>query len=674
MKFSYQWLREYLSFELTPEDIEQLLGRHAFEVESKEKKGEDWIIDITILPNRASDAQSHKMMAKEINAIAGFTGTFSAKEAQPEVELEKAEQWVRALPKLKDFAVYVEDEEQCPLYWALKIEGVRVKQSPDWLKKKLAAIGQDSINNLVDISNIVMFEGGQPTHMFDVSSIEENILNVRLARKGEKLELLGGSMVSLEPDNLVIADGKKVLAIAGVKGGARSGISEKTTDIIIEIANFNPASIYKTAAFLHSTTESAKRFSAGFSYQFAPLAAWRMAQLIKEIAGGNIVGLALYEASEVSREKPPIILDGKALERLAGTSISPEVIHHALSCLGFRVEDEGEHVYKVHSPYWRIDCRIPEDIMEEVVRLYGLDTIPPKAPVIVLGEILHNELKQWRSFTRRYFASQGFDEMYNYSFMPEPKERKERCIKLLNPISEDTSFLRDNLIDGLITNAIQNQGLFAEMKLFEMGNVYWCEHNIAKEEEHIAGLIFGKKKVDFRDMRGYVEGFLEAAGFDEDDYTLEPLSKQGQTSYLALIIQGKECGSIKVPPLLEKLKLKGQVVAFELRSPVFYRAIANEREFQTPPKFPAVIRDVALMLPKDIKGDSVEQVVYEVGRELIEDVDLFDVHEEGTSKERGLAFHVVYRSSQKTLTDEEVNKVHQRIEKELKERLHAKIR
>lgn len=674
MVFSYQWLNNYIRYTLSPQDIEDLLTMHAFEVESLEERGKDWLLDISVLPNRASDALSHRGMAREINAIAGVKGTFSQKEAEADVDLDTAKKWRDALPRLEDVTVNVEQGEDCALYYALKISGVKITQSPQWLKEQLEAVGQESINNLVDISNYVMLDLQQPTHVFDAARIEGNFLQVRRARQKESFELLGGTKAALTTNDIVIADAKKPLAVAGVKGGKDSGVSDQTQDIIIEVANFNPTQVYKTAATLHLATDSAKRFSAGISYDTAAVALYHYAQLIGDIAGGTIVGLAMHQAKEALQHWPLVMIDLNHLDRLAGQAIPKEVVHTALASLGFDMEHESGSVYKVRPPYWRIDCKIWQDIAEEVVRLYGLDTIKPKAPLVALGETVYEDAIQWRSFIRNYFVGQGFDEMYNYSFVPASEAQDTRLVPLLNPLSEDKALLRDSLTDGLLKNIQNNEGFFPQMKLFEIGKVFWQDEGMVREEEHVAGIIYNRKRVDFREARGWVEGLLEAAGFDEDDYILEPTSHTSRKPFLMLSLEGKEAGSIYIPSFPPGIKIKGYAVAFELRLNIFYEAVTNEREFQAPPRFPAVVRDISLILPRDVKGDNVIQIVHEIGKELIEDVDLFDVYEEEGRNDRNLAFHIIYRSSEKTLTDQEINELHRSIEQALATRLHGKIR
>lgn len=674
MRFSYQWLNEYLTYTVSPQDIAELLTMHAFEVEGVEQSGEeDWVLDIAVLPNRASDALSHQGMAREINAIAGLTGKFFKKEASALGDPDEAKTWLSELGS--SFSIAVQNKEDCPLYYALRIKGVNVGKSPEWLTKRLRECGIESVTNVVDVSNYVMLDTGQPTHMFDAARIDAKTLAVRKARKDEPLALLDGTAARLDSEDLVITSQDHPVALAGIKGGKDSAISEHTKEVVIEAANFNPRALYKTASRLHIATESAKRFSAGVPFATTRIGLMKAARLLQEIAGGTIEEVGLYEALP-GEGKAPLFLQKDRVQRLVGMEMSGENIRSPLFHLGFEVKEESAGVWKVTPPYWRLDCHIAEDLVEEIVRLNGLETIPLVAPFVALGEPVYSDTLQWRTFTRKYFTAQGFDEMYNYSLVSKPEREEGRLgvVALQNPLSAERAYLRDNLIDGLLKNVKENQGLFGALKLFEIGRVFWEEDGTLHEEEHVAGVLYDRKRVDFRDMRGYVEEFLQACGFDPDDYVLEPPLHAPDKMLLTILIEGKECGTIHVPIVPPHLHIKGSVVAFEMRDQELYRALTDEREFAPVPKYPAIIRDISLVVAKNVRGDSIIQAIHELGKDLIEDVDVFDMYEEESSDAKSLAFHVIYRAGDRTLTDEEVGGIHTSIEQALTTRFHAQIK
>jgi len=671
MLFSYNWLNDYLQYKVSPQEISERLTMHAFEVESLTKQGNDWILEIDVLPNRAADAFCHQGVAREINALAGFAGTFQKKEGKAIWELGDP----RALAGNEaPITINVQSKSDCSFYQAMVIDGVRVGPSPVWLKERLAAVGIDSITNIVDISNYVMLDMGQPTHVFDAGALKlpdgRTELMVRRAANREVLELLGGTKVLLNQDDIIIANASKALALAGIKGGQASSVTKSTQSVLIEAALFNRQAIYQTVRRLGLPTQSAKRFSAGIAEGFAPRGLFAVARLIQEMAGGTIAGHGVFEGNG-TKERPFIMLSHIKVEGIAGEKLSQGILTNSLFHLGFEVQKEQEGVFKVYPPFWRTDCQIPEDLVEEVLRLRGFDGIASVAPRVSLTEPVIDDSLALRSFARRYFTAQGFDEVYSYSLT---SMRAMHAVELLNPASDARAYLRESLIPGLLENVAANQGLFHVIKMLEFGKVFRKQGTSVEEKEHIAGVLFGKNDADFRELRGSIEGLLEAFGFDADDYFFEHQQNELKRSFLSLSLNGQSCGFIEVPLLPPQLKIKGKVVAFEIDAEALFSQVAKEREFAPPPKFPAVVRDISLLLPSQVNGDSVIGVICEVGKDLIEDVDLFDVYEEPDREGRSLAFHIIYRSKEKTLTDREVSALHHKIENQLTEQFHAQIR
>ncbi|MBI3335708.1 MAG: phenylalanine--tRNA ligase subunit beta [Candidatus Portnoybacteria bacterium] len=691
MLFSYNWLNDYLKYKVSPDQLAELLTMHAFEVSAITKKGDDVVLDIDVLSNRAPDCFSHEGIAREANAIVGYKGIFRQKKPRKDTRNEdEIVNFFKSLAVYPELAIEIASPKDCPLYIALLMSGVKVSKSPLWLKERLEALGAGSINNLVDSANYAMLDTGQPTHIFDANSIAKddggikNIL-VRRAREGEGIRVFGEARYKLTPEDLVIADAKKLLAIAGIKGGEDSGVSDKTTDIIIEAAHFRRENIYESAKRLSLATDSAKRFGAGIPQGLVLKGLFETAQLVKEAAGGEVKGFSGTYPPHLFKRREHILLSPQRVSSYLGVSIDEDSIARILTLLNFEVEKESSGDLKIHPPYFRPDITIAEDGIEEVGRMYGFNEITPSSPPISLIDEADEEMVKWRSFIRRYFASQGFDEVYNYSLTKTPP-LSQGAVKLLNPISENQAYLRQSIVAGLCQNIALNQRYFSSLKIFEIGKTFRRENGEIKEREMLGGAVWSKtEKEVFREARGYAEGLLEACGIT--DY-FERSEKQGSArsagSYMVNAYTDRDTLAIEkagiliakilhIPPSPE-LKIKQSFAVFELNLETLVSQSDIEREFEEPPKYPAVIRDISCFLPLSVKAGSVIGIIHEIGKELIEDVDLFDMYEEQKRMQKSLAFHIVYRSRAKTLTDSEVNRLHAKIEKELTKRLHAQIR
>lgn len=682
MLFSYNWLNDYLIYKVSPQELAEVLTMHAFEVESVMKKGEDWVLDIDVLSNRAADCFSHTGVAREANALLGFLGRYEKKKAKPFYDEKEIKAFFVSLAPARGLSVTVERREDCPLYHLLLIRDVVVKESPLWMKKRLEVVGLNSINNLVDSSNYVMLDTGEPLHMFDADEVadknKKKEVIVRRAREGEKLILLGGEGVSLSANDLVIADAQKALALAGIKGGEETGVKKKTRSILIEAASFNRSLLYETSKRLHILSDSAKRWGAGVLPDVSFIGLFNVQKFVTEMTGGMIAShysvLPPTLPHNLFSLRPPIFVLVKRLQSLIGKNIPVKTMHAVLFHLGFEVKEEAGDAYKIFPPFWRLDCEREEDIAEEVARCMGLNDIAPVFPSVSLQESLDQNVLAWRSFIKHYFISQGFDEVYSYSLV---SENDKNAPLLLNPISAERSHLRGDLIKGLLEAIARNQAHHASLKLFEMGNTFLQERGVIKERERLAGIVWHRTRGEaFREAKGYLAGLVEAMGFDEEDYRLTPASSDQlpDTSVLNVSVNGERIGRIAILETPKELKVKGVAAGFELDVQALVQNADEEREFEEPPKYPAVERDISLFLERGVKAGSIMQVIHEVGKELIEDVDLLDMYEEEGKPQKSLAFHIVYRSKKKTLRDEEVNILHQKIEKALTKRFHAKIR
>ena len=497
MLISYKLLQTFFTKPLPKvEEVADALTFHAFEIEGTEQKGDDMVIDVKVLPNRTHDCLSHRGIAREISAILELP---LAKEK--EVRLKKA-----GAPSL---SVEVKDKH-CNRYAGLVIEGVRVGPSPEWLSSALLSLGQRSINNIVDSTNYVMFMLGQPLHAFDYAKVEGAKIVVRAGKKEEKLTTLDGKEVALD-NVMVIADEKTPLAVAGIKGGTKAEVSEGTTTIILESANFDPSAIRRTAQGIGIKTDASKRFESGLTPHLAEEALRRVAVLIVEIAGGKS-GEIVDVFPKVS-EAVEIVITLAEVNKILGTSLKAKDVSGVWKRLKFEAKEDGD-TFSVVPPSERLDLAIKEDLIEEVGRLVGYDALEAKMPVESL--VFPEENRAWRSadIVREVMISAGFSEVYTYSFLGEGE------VEVANPVAADKKYLRNNLMNGLKLAASENLKRESEVRIFELGHIFGKEKGTLKEEHSFAGVMgFAKRKdvqlkEDFFFLKGVLENVFEALGIE----------------------------------------------------------------------------------------------------------------------------------------------------------------
>ena len=585
MKISRDWLQKYFHAPLpSVQELADALTFHAFEIESVEGD----LLDVKITPNRGHDALSYRGVAKEISAILNIP---LASDPLKEIPLLE--------PVTDAVSVLLEDTELSPRYIAGFIKGVKVGPSPNWLAKRLEAMGQKSINNIVDATNFVMFNIGQPLHAFDAGKLEAKdekyAIEVRKAREGEKLHALDAKEYALKPEMLVIADknADSPIGIAGVKGGAPAGISESTTDIIIESANFNGASVRKTAKTLNLRTDASQRFEQVISPELAGFGMRAAADLILKLAGGELLGFA--DAYPKPHTSLHVTLHASHPTKVLGVDIPKETIRDVCGRLSLPFEEQ-DNEFVVAVPFERLDIKIPEDLIEEIGRILGYDAVPAiELPQpTTLPEVNVNFHASER--VREDLVAQGYSEIYTSVF----SDKGERAV--LNKVDSVKPFLRANLIDGLteaLKKNIQNKDLLGltEVKLFEIGSVW-------KDGEEV--VMVGK--------------------IGEKDLSA------GQA--------GKPSEAPLAPKALEVFVYEDIPVSDAVRFAAFSR-------------YPSITRDIALWVPSETSADDVKRVIAGSAGSLCVRIDLFDEFKKETQV--SYAFRLVFQSFEKTLTDDEIN-------------------
>ncbi len=681
MKFSYNWLKEYIDGKIPDvKKVGDLLMFHSFELEGIEKKGKDWVLDIDVLPNRAHDCLSHIGISREIAAILGLK--IKMPQATPKEDKNlKIRDLIRA---------EIEETKDCPRYGAVYLKDIQVKESPNWLQERLKACGLQPINNIVDATNYVMLETGQPLHAFDAEKLGKQIF-VRRAGKGEDIKTLDKDKKALALDEncLVITDLRRPIAIAGIKGGEETGIDKNTKDIVVEGANFNSILIRKTSQKLKLKTDASWRFENGIDPNLIDFALDRVAFFVQKIAGGKMA-TGKVDVYPKKTLKTKIKLEIDYPSRLLGFAISKAQITKILNSLGFSCKDAGPKYILVECPTSRLDVVSQEDLVEEIGRIIGYKNIEASFPKIALTPPKRNDDVFWQKAIQKTLKELGFFEAYNYSFIGETERAGfdwplKDLLEIENPISSLNKFLRPSLAFGLIKNTKENLKNFDTIKIFEIGSIF--QKRKVKEKKMIAGVLVSldKKSEGFFELKGFLEQLLNSLGIMDvwyDEVKATPnnsIASSWQEGARAEIkAHGKELGFLGEVDrdILESNAIKERVFMFELDFAKI-KKMASEDSIYKPIIFhPSAFRDISITVPKGTKIADVLNTIEIAGGAILKDVDLFDVYsgEEIDSGRENLAFHIIYQDENKTLSSKEVDQEHQKIIKALEENLEWEIR
>jgi phenylalanyl-tRNA synthetase beta chain len=626
----------------------------------------DTVLDLELTPNRL-DCLSVLGVAHEVAALTGKTVR------EPEANYEES-----GAPITEQVNISVASPELCRRYTASLLLGVKIGPSPQWLQDRLTRAGLRPINNVVDVTNFVMLEYNQPLHSFDYDLIKGATVIVRRAWPGEVLTTLDGVERKLTAENLVIADANDAIGLGGVIGGANSEISDNTVNVLLESATFDGPNNRETAQTLGLRTEATLRFEKGLRPELSPIALRRATGLIQEVAGGTVAPGIVDVLSDEGAEPPVVVLTSGKIKRMLGMEVDQKKVQEIMDALGFTWEPEGDGALKVTVPYWRNDVNIEEDLVEEVVRTIGYDSVPTtmlsspipfQQPVPVMD--LRDQIKD-------VLAAAGIQEVINYPLVTlrqleqvEHLDRSALPLRVANPMSTDREYLRTTLRASLLGTLAANQGHSAgPFRIFEAGRVFWPRNgDLPEERETVAGVLAGLRHepswleddslLDFYDAKGVVESVLDRLGVDAtyepvDDPAFHPgrcaAIKSGD-SLLGLV------GEVH-PVVMERLGLESpQVAVFELYlEPILAALPAALRHFEPLPRYPSATRDLALVMPSDMDAGRVTHLI--LRHRGVDRAELFDIYAgeniaEGT---KSLAFHVYFQARDRTLTNEEVNK------------------
>ncbi len=647
----------------------------------------DFILEISVTPNRG-DVLSIKGLAREIAAVTG-KGFILAEEAEGE----------EPPPGTDIIDIAVEDGTPCPRYTAMVIEGVKVGPSPDFIASRLVAHGLRPVNNVVDITNYILLELGQPMHAFDLDKIKDNTIRIRPDKKGETLLTIDGTTIEFSGSSaIVIADGSGPVAVGGIMGGEPTSVTGQTTRILLESVFFDPSAIRRASKALGLASDSSYRFERGVDIEDVRVALVRAAAMIVDLTGGHAAGGAV----DIYPDKfTPADLEfslGK-VGALLGLPLEKEDIIRKFTRLGIDVRPvaDDEDRLLCSPPSFRTDITSVIDLVEEAARLVGYDVIPASMPLVPLDSADSPEGVVLKKKIKDLLVSSGLTEVVNYSFVSEDifslYGASAGAVAILNPLSEDHGLMRGSLLPGLIRNLKLN--LDRDMKtvrLFELAPVFHGGVSVPVERWKAAGLIHGTREpltwnqssdpVDFYDIKGIVEALLEGldlkarpsvAAFDGPD---KGFFHPGRSASLSL--DGKPLAVLGElhPELRHSLDINQGVYVFELDMEALVASLKGSKTFSSLPKFPASERDVALLVGRDLPYGEIISAINEINTKLIEKVDLFDVYYGGKipAGSKSLAFRIRYRSPIKTLTHGEVDKAHEGLVKELTRRFGAAIR
>ena len=688
MQFSYRWLCQYLDFDGGPEKLAAALTSVGMSVEQVEEIDEstaggetDWLLEVEITTNRA-DAMNHLGLAREAAVKLGAA-------LRSPVMGEAGTEGGRV-----DTSVEVVEPELCPRFTARVIEGVEIKPSPDWLVRRLQAIGQRPINNIVDITNFVLWELGQPQHAYDLDKLAERRLVVRLPRPGETITTLDGQQRELDEQMLMICDAERPVGVGGVMGGLDTEVGEQTRNVLLESAYFNPRSVRRTSKRLGLHTDASHRFERGADFGISLRANDRASALIAELAGGTVQpGFVDVIAHEHLPECGRIEVAPAAINAFAGADIAADDAHGWLTGLGFGVERDGDdsRAWVVVPPTWRaLDVELPADVSEEVMRVFGFDNIPSRLPSIAGADAPESLEQRRRRILRDQVAASGYVETINYAFQDDGADAafpplvpcdggRGSALRLANPLSDRYSVMRRSLLPGLVRSAEFNLNRGAEaVRLFEIGHVFGD-----RELEALAMIAGGssqspwqqQRPFDYFDLKGTIEALAETVGvgIEARAETLQGLV-EGTSAALALAQGGARVG------VIGQVDIDGAVPLFaaELLTESFGDGVSlglegGARPVLSPSRFPGIAMDMTLTHSVEVDWQTLEASIASARqRGLAADLLSFELRDryQGRGVPAGAVNTTVsflFGSYDRSVTQDSINEQHERLARALVE-------
>lgn len=686
MRVLLSWLREYVDLPFGVDELAERLQMLGLGHESVQRVGDDAVMDLEIPANRG-DLMSHLGVAREVAAATRSTIRFPAG-AVPAPPIAASE----------SVRVDVQAPELCPRFTAVLIADVRVGPSPEWVARRLEACGVRSINNVVDVTNYVMLEMGQPMHVFDYDRLRGGRLVVRRAHPGERLTTLDGVDRELDPQTLVVADAERASGVAGIIGGGESEINSVTRRVLLEAASWNPPMIRRTSRRLGVRTESSSRFERGIDTGGVLTASARAVRLILETAGGRVLEgtLDVYPAPEVARV---VELRWSSVAGLVGLDVSMEEGIVILRSLGFSVQG-SERTLRVTVPSFRRDVEREEDLVEEVARHYGYEKIPETMPLEITAQGTRVLALEAEDAARNALVRAGLIEALTISLtnpsaldsLGLPGDHPWRqAVRIVNPLVEDHTHLRTTLLPGLLNVAKVNASRsVTDVQVFEIGRTFHPAPEGVTERRGLAILMMGRvhrggwntppetAAVTYYHLKGAIEALLEELHIAGPAFVAgsSPWLHPGRAAHLTL--GTKVIGTLGElhPGVAAGYDLPGAVYVADLDLDALLKATVLRPQYVPLPRFPSVRRDIATIVPQGVPAAQVAETIQDAGGGLLESAELFDVYTGAPvpAGHRNLAYALSFRSPERTLSAEEVDAVLTRITQALEKRLRAKIR
>jgi phenylalanyl-tRNA synthetase beta chain len=681
---------------LEPDAVVGMPASEYFRVE------EDIVFTIGLTPNRV-DASSHIGVARDLVAVANNFGlaeppATNHKIVIPEVSLFRVDHDKRHID------IIIENPEGCLRYSGITVSGIRVAESPDWIKNRLMSIGLRPINNIVDITNYILMELGQPLHAFDCERITGNKVMINKYPSGTKFITLDNIERELSENDLMISNGSEPMCIAGVFGGVKSGVTAETTGVFIESACFDPKHIRKSSRFHGLQTDASFRFERGTDPAVTVYALKRAAMMIKEIAGGEISS-EIIDVYPVQVPQRIVYLSYHNLDRLVGKVIPRKIVKNILADLGIAISEEidPESGIMLEIPAYKVDVTREADVVEEILRVYGYNNIEIRDEIKSSLSFSRNpDPEKLRNMVSDYLAANGFNEIMNNSltrsvyYSGNQDYPVEKAVKMINPISRDLDVMRQTLLFGALESVVFNQNRrMPDQKMFEFGKVYSTGTfpndplQGYHEEMHLALIMTGRlqpenwnsanKQVDFYELKGHLEGICQKLAISIEKWTVQPYSSN-------LIKEGLRYSSGE-RTLLTIGALGAQVLkSFDCRQQVYYAEVnwdllfslipGTNLQYNETPKFPEVRRDLALLIDKEITFAQIEKLAYQSEKKLLKKIGLFDVYEgENIAQgKKSYALSFILQDENKTLTDKEIERIMGRLLQAMVANFNAQLR
>ena len=665
------------------------------------KVEEDVVFTIGLTPNRV-DAASHLGVARDLVAVVNNFGKDHSDPTRHKHLL---------FPDVSGFSVdnhnmpievIIEDPKACPRYSGITVSGITVKESPGWLKNRLLAVGLRPINNIVDITNFILMELGQPLHAFDSQQIEGGKVIIKKYPERTKFSTLDHIERELSSNDLMICNTAEPMCIAGVFGGVKSGVTTETTSVFLESAYFDPVHVRKTSRYHGLQTDASFRFERGANVDITVTALKRAAMMIREIAGGEISsGIVDIYPSSILPVTVELSYDN--LDHLIGKRIPRDVVANILTDLGIQLLEESGSGLRLQVPAFKVDVTREADVIEEIMRVYGYNNIETLDEVgSSLSYTISPDPEKIQNMVANWLAANGFNEIMNNSltrsayYADNADFPLQQCVKMLNPTSRDLDVMRQTLLYGVLESSVFNQNRKnGDLKMFEFGRVYSTvsEKNDPvrgyHEENHLAMMITGRsqpenwnigdKPVDFFELKGMMEAIFKKLAVKQDHWVIESFKSKQIADGLSYLVNGKKILHIGhiCSPVLSAFDCKQPVVYAEVNWDLLFSLVPGKvAQYQEIPKFPEVRRDLALLVDKEITFSQIEKLACQTEKRLLKKVGLFDVYEGDkiAPGKRSYAISLILQDKDKTLTDKEIEKTVERLIKAMNSQLNAQIR